>query len=873
MVVSAVKMPVAKKRATIEFEDEDIPYEEELLRNPYSVRHWLRYIEHKKRAPANVLNTIYERSVHELPGSYKLWNHYLKYRRAQLKGKCITDPEYDTTNSTYERCLVFMHKMPRIWLDYCQLLVDQQKITRTRRVFDRALRALPITQHHRVWPLYIKFVTAHNIPETGVCVYRRYMKLCPENAEEFIDYLKRIGRLDEAATRLVTIVNDDQFVSTAGKSNHQLWHELCELVVKNPRDIVSLDVDAIVRSGLRRYTDQVGRLWTALADYYIRSGLFERARDVYEEAIQTVTTVRDFTQVFDAYAQFEELSLNRRMEELSGVDHQPTEKEEAELELRLARFEQLIERRPLLLNSVLLRQNPHNVLEWHKRVELLAGKLREIVDTYTDAVQTVDPRLATGRLSSLWTAFAKFYEQNGQIEDARVVLDKATQVAYVRVDELAAVWCEWAEMEIGAGHNERALALMQRAVTPPPRKVAYHDESEPVQARVHKSLKLWSMYADLEESFGTYRTCKSVYDRIIDLKIATPQIIINYGMFLEENNYFEEAFRAYEKGIGLFQWPYVYDIWNTYLTKFIERYGGSKLERARDLFEQCLDKCPATYAKSLYLLYAQLEEQHGLSRHAMAVYDRACDAVSDEHKRAMFDVYLARATEIYGVTHTRAIYEKAIETLSDGDVRDMCVHFAEMERRLGEIDRARAVYAHCSQLCDPRTCGEFWTTWKQFEIRHGNEDTMREMLRIKRSVQATYNTQVNMMSAAMLASAGTAAGTVSDLAPGASDGMRVLEAHAAARASETAVIAGGDVARGGGIQFVRATVTEDETEKAEQHRQVNPAEIQLEEEEEDDDGDERQSEGEEEDEVEPVQKSVPSEVFGSMARQSKENDD
>ena len=30
-----------------------------------------------------------------------------------------------------------------------------------------------------------------------------------------------------------------------------------------------------------------------------------------------------------------------------------------------------MERRPLLLNSVLLRQNPHNVVEWQKRVTLL----------------------------------------------------------------------------------------------------------------------------------------------------------------------------------------------------------------------------------------------------------------------------------------------------------------------------------------------------------------------------------------------------------------------------------------------------------------------------------------------------------------------
>ena len=44
-------------------------------------------------------------------------------------------------------------------------------------------------------------------------------------------------------------------------------------------------------------TDQVGHLWCSLADYYIRAGLFERARDIYEESIQTVMTVRDFTQV------------------------------------------------------------------------------------------------------------------------------------------------------------------------------------------------------------------------------------------------------------------------------------------------------------------------------------------------------------------------------------------------------------------------------------------------------------------------------------------------------------------------------------------------------------------------------------------------
>ena len=41
-----------------------------------------------------------------------------------------------------------------------------------------------------------------------------------------------------------------------------------------------------------------------------------------------------------------------------------------------------------------------------------------------------------------------------------------------------------------------------------------------------------------------------------------------------------------------------------------------------------------------------------------------------------------------------------------------------------------------------QSTANFWNQWKEFEIKHGNEDTVREMLRIKRSVQATYNTQV-----------------------------------------------------------------------------------------------------------------------------------
>lgn len=137
-------------------------------------------------------------------------------------------------------------------------------------------------------------------------------QLSPESAEEYIEYLKSSDRLDEAAQRLATVVNDERFVSKAGKSNYQvglwgdgvgqeglpspltpppwgtglrllllgpqLWHELCDLISQNPDKVQSLNVDAIIRGGLTRFTDQLGKLWCSLADYYIRSGHFEKVR-------------------------------------------------------------------------------------------------------------------------------------------------------------------------------------------------------------------------------------------------------------------------------------------------------------------------------------------------------------------------------------------------------------------------------------------------------------------------------------------------------------------------------------------------------------------------------------------------------------------
>lgn len=127
-------------------------------------------------------------------------------------------------------------------------------------------------------------------------------------------------------------------------------------------------------------------------------------------------------------------------------------------------------------------------------------------------------------------------------------------------------------------------------------------------------MRLWGLYADLEESFGTFASTKAIYDQVIALRIATPALILNYAKFLEEKQYFEDSFKAYEKGVAVFKYPIALDIWVTYLRKFMERYKGTKLERLRDLFEQAVESAPPKFASPLYLMYAEAEEEFGLAR-------------------------------------------------------------------------------------------------------------------------------------------------------------------------------------------------------------------------------------------------------------------
>src|ERR1700722_9753141 len=144
----------------------------------------------------------------------------------------------------------------------------------------------------------------------------------------------------------------------------------------------------------------------------------------------------------------------------------------------------------------------------------------------------------------------------------------------------------------------------------------------------------------------------------------------------------------------------------------------------------------------------------------------------------MFTIYIAKATANYGLPATRPIYERALEILPDRQTAEMCLRFAALERKLGEIDRARSIYAHASQFCDPRVNPNFWAEWNSFEIETGSEDTFREMLRIKRSVQAQFNTESSYLAAQTVAAAREGEMAQKEAAAAVADPMAAAELQA-----------------------------------------------------------------------------------------------
>lgn len=190
-------------------------------------------------------------------------------------------------------------------------------------------------------------------------------------AEEEAEAAERIDVVHEPVSvdgQLIRFAGAAVPVGSDGKGIHPYDED------EDPTSPRRLNIEKIIqKDGLAVYKDQAGRLWTGLATYWINRGEFGRAEETFERGIKSVLTIRDFNQIFGAYMEFGESVMSALMNSLENKEDETVQEAaetEKELDARMADFGELTDRRPFLVNDVLIRRNPNDVQEWEKRVAL-----------------------------------------------------------------------------------------------------------------------------------------------------------------------------------------------------------------------------------------------------------------------------------------------------------------------------------------------------------------------------------------------------------------------------------------------------------------------------------------------------------------------
>lgn len=474
----------------------DLPFEEAVLRDPFVVRTWLRYIDHKcdyiDRVPDAHIAVVFERAVHALPGSYKLWKRYLDWSVQRLdqspewekqKTARTFSLEVSRVAGALRRALLTLHKMPRLWTNYLVFLTTRlpHRVSEIRHAFNSALRALPPSQHERVWELFLPWADGFG-GRVAAHVHARFAR--PDVAR-LPAYIRVLGALGEHGSAAAQLQRSIAASTVEGLPTFDQFARLAEIVVEHPTAVDAQSAERVLRAALRHYPAHSAKFWVSLARYWILRGRLERARNVFEEAVHTVTTVRDFGVVFDAYVEYLENVATQQIklaEEAaqSPQQHSGPASHLLDVDLLLYRLEHLISERASLVNEVQLRQNPHSVLDWVARIKLVTDQVSSDTEsdistryarvqaTYRQAVHTVNPRQTTGALETLWIAFAMHRANEGNaISGASVVFEEAVQVCFKTVGALANVWMAYAKMYLDRGNYQQALMLIGRATAVP----------------------------------------------------------------------------------------------------------------------------------------------------------------------------------------------------------------------------------------------------------------------------------------------------------------------------------------------------------------------------------------------------------------------
>lgn len=508
------------------------------------------------------------------------------------------------------------------------------------------------------------------------------------------------------------------------------------------------------------YADNWVFLTLLLAKYYISRGRLDSCGDLLKKSLQQTLSYSDFDRIYNFYLLFEQQCSQFILEELKENNSKSFKQEHwaEKLQGHMATFESLINLHDIYLNDVALRQDPNLVETWMKRVSLQKTSA-EKCNIYSEAILKIDARKVStpGSFGKLWCAYGDVYWRANATSTARELWTQSLKVPYPFIEDLEEIYLNWADRELDKEGIERAVSVLEDALHIPKNtgilleKYNNGHRKVPAQTILFNSLRIWSKYIDFLEAYcpndanssnRIFNKTKMAYNSVIDLKLITPAMAENFALLLQNHHEVVESFQVYEKTIPLFPPEIQYELWIEYLeVATSHRLSSLSPEHIRFLFEKALGSLCSNGidCKTIFIAYSVFEERiSGLVRRCIEILHKGAmqDAVSVsthlESRLQLWRMCISKAKSTLGPSVARELYQECIQVLPNPKAVEFVIKFSNFESSIGETIRAREILAYGAKLLPPSRNIELWDSFEIFELKHGDKETYKDMLKMKK---------------------------------------------------------------------------------------------------------------------------------------------
>ncbi|KAL0245108.1 hypothetical protein GEMRC1_009188 [Eukaryota sp. GEM-RC1] len=251
-----------------------------------------------------------------------------------------------------------------------------------------------------------------------------------------------------------------------------------------------------------------------------------------------------------------------------------------------------------------------------------------------------------------------------------------------------------------------------------------------------KSIEVWSFLHDLISIKSDWLQLSRVFDYC---DYVSKNLVLRHAHLLQSKLLnFEKSFKFYEQGLRLISnQEDVSEILLFYLSEFISYYKSFGIERFRMLFNESISKVSSQKLKNFVLLNFYAEASFGRPHYAVHSLKQNISMLNSADASETFDLLMTFLVNQFGLASiTRNIFETVLPVLESSSIIKYSIIFSNFEQISGEFQRAREILSFAARKTTPKSnIHDIWNIWKNFELKHGNENSFAEFNSAKSDVQ------------------------------------------------------------------------------------------------------------------------------------------